>query len=65
MLKTRQTINVEFGFNAFQQRVHLLYCMQNSNIKKYVYIFLGNNKSIRGCSNTINNGPVIVLQFKT
>ena len=39
--------------------------MQNSNIKKYVYIFLENNKSIRGCSNTVNNGPVIVLQFKT
>ena len=49
--------NNEFiSFSAF-------YCMQNSNIKKYVSIFLENNKSIRGCSNTVNNGPVIVLQF--
>ena len=63
MLKTDRQLVPSLGFNAFQQRVHLLYCMQNSNIKKYVYIFFENNKSIRGCSNTVNNGPVIVLQF--
>ena len=26
--------------------------------------FFENNKSIPGCANTINNGPVIVLQCK-